>query len=161
MAFASFHHADRDIALDPLSTNRRLHTYIPVVESRPVELRLGSPFDMGRELPPPDLALRLTPNSQTLQIQRRAYWDEINPLLQRWRSVNDARCPECARIIRVNMSRHMRLTHTMHACYWRSPVPSCPLWFTSELNGKDHIENIHHFREGRATRFTSASGNLD
>ena len=111
-----------------------------------VQLRLGSPFDMGRELPPPDLALRLTPNSleQTLQIQRRAYWDDINLLLE---------SPECARIIRVNMSRHMRLTHTTHVCYWRSPVPSCPLWFTSELNGKDHIENIHHFREGRGYSF--------
>ena len=141
VAFASFQHADRDNALDPLSTNRRLHTDIPVLgmvivagptpESvqviipdctvppvgndvqidlrHVVELRLGLPFDMGRELPPPDLALRLTPNSleQTLQIQRRAYWDEINPLLERCRSVNDARCPECARIIRVNMSRHM------------------------------------------------------
>ena len=115
-----------------------------------VELSLGSPFDMGRELPPPDLALCLTPNSlnHTLQIQRRAYWNEINPLLERWRSVNDARCPECARVIRVNMSRHPRLTHTTHVCYWRCPVPSCPLWFTSELNVKDHIENIHNFREG-------------
>ena len=47
------------------------------------------------------------------------------------------------------MSRHLRLSHTEHVCYWRCPVPSCPLWFTSELNGKDHIENIHHFREGR------------
>ena len=48
-----------------------------------VELRLGSPFDMGRELPPPDLALSITPNSldPTLGIQRRAYWEEINPLL--------------------------------------------------------------------------------
>ena len=61
-----------------------------------VELCLGSPFDMGRELPPPDLALSLTPNSldPTLGIQCRAYWDEINPLLVKWRSVNDARCPE-------------------------------------------------------------------
>ena len=49
------------------------------------------------------------------------------------------------------MSCHMRLTHTTHVCYWRCPVPSCPLWFTSELNGKDHIENthycLHHNRE--------------
>ena len=110
---------------------------------------------MGRELPPLDLALRLTPNSleQTLQLQRRTYWDEIDPLLERWRSVDDARCPECACVICVNMSRHMRLTHTTHVCYWICPVPSCPLWFTSELNGKDHIENIHHFREGRGYSF--------
>ena len=31
VAFASFQHADRDIALDPLSTNRRLQTDIPVL----------------------------------------------------------------------------------------------------------------------------------
>ena len=31
VAFATFDNADRDIALDPLSTNRRLHTYIPVL----------------------------------------------------------------------------------------------------------------------------------
>ena len=120
-----------------------------------VELSLGSPFDMGRELPPPDLALSLTPNylEPILGIQRRAYWEEINPLLVKWRSINDARCPECVRMIRVNMSRHLRLTHTTHVCYWRCPVPSYPLWFTSELNGKDHIENIHNFREGRGYSF--------
>ena len=44
-------------------------------------------------------------------------------------------------------------THPTHVCYWRYPVPSCPLWFTSELNGKDHIENTHHFREGRGYSF--------
>ena len=30
---------------------------------------------------------------------------------------------------------------------------SCSLWFTSELNAKDHIESIHHFREGHGTSF--------
>ena len=104
VAFSSFQHADGDIALDPLSTNRRLHTDIavlgtvivagPTPESikvimpdclvppvgneaqidlrHVIELQLGSPFDMGSELPPPDLALRLTPNSldQTLHRQR-------------------------------------------------------------------------------------------
>ena len=187
MALSSFQHADRDIALDPLSTNRRIHTdiavfgtvivagpspesiqiivpdcLVPPVDNvaqidlrHVVELRLGSLFDMGSDLPPPDLALHLTPHSldQTLQLQCRAYLDEINPLLERWRNVNDARCPECAHLIHVNMSRHMHLTHTTHVCYWRCPVPSCPLWFTSELNGKDHIENIHHFREGRRYSF--------
>ena len=120
-----------------------------------IELQLGSPFDMGRDLPPPDLASRLTPNSleQTLQLLRRPYWDAMNPLLTRWRSVNDANCPDCARLIRVNMSRHMRLTHTTYVCYWRCPVPSCHLWFTSDLNGKYHIENTHHFQEGRGYSF--------
>ena len=30
VAFAAFDHADRDIALDPISTNRHLHADIPV-----------------------------------------------------------------------------------------------------------------------------------
>ena len=30
---------------------------------------------------------------------------------------------------------------------------SFSLWFTSELNAKDHIEGIHHFREGHGTSF--------
>ena len=30
---------------------------------------------------------------------------------------------------------------------------SCSLWFTSELNAKDHIEGIHHFEEGHGTSF--------
>ena len=30
---------------------------------------------------------------------------------------------------------------------------SCSLWFTSELNAKDHIEGIHHFHEGHGTSF--------
>ena len=115
----------------------------------------GSAFDIRRELPPPDIALALTPNSLELTpgIQRRAYWEEVNPLLANWRSINDAKCPECARVIWVNMSRHLRLMHTTLVCYWRCPVPACPLWFTSELNGKDHIENIHHFKEGRGYYF--------
>ena len=68
-------------------------------------------------------------------------------------SVNNARCPECARPIRVNMARHLRLLHTTYVCFWRCPVLSCSLWFTSEINAKDHIEGIHHFREGHGTSF--------
>ena len=117
VAFASFQHANRDIALDPISTNRRLQTDIPVLGTvivagpmpdtiqilvpdctippvgndvriglcHVVELSLGSPFHMSCELPPPDLALSLTSNSldPTLGLQRRAYWEEINPLVKR------------------------------------------------------------------------------
>ena len=99
---------------------------------------------------PPDLAFSLCPNSlePTLGLQRRAYWNEINPLLAEWCSVNNAKCPECGQLIKVNISRHLRLMHTKYVCYWRCPVPACPLWFTSELNGKDHIEHTHRFREG-------------
>ena len=67
--------------------------------------------------------------------------------------MNNACCPECARPIRVNMARHLRLLHTTYVCFWRCPVLSCSLWFTSELNAKDHIEGIHHFREGHGTSF--------
>ena len=157
VAFAAFDHADRDIVIDPISTNWRLLTDIPVLGTvifagptkdtiqvlvpdctippvgndvrvdlrHVVELRLGSPFDMGRELPPLDLAFATTPNSldPMLGIQRRAYWEEINLLLAKWRSINDTRCPECARMIWVNISRHLRLTHATHVCYGRcSPV---------------------------------------
>ena len=67
--------------------------------------------------------------------------------------VNDARCPECARSIRVNMSRHLRLSPTVCQCFWRCQVPTCPMWFASELNGKDHLERIHNFTEGRGYSF--------
>ena len=30
---------------------------------------------------------------------------------------------------------------------------SCSLWFTAELNAKDHIEGIHKFKEGHGTSF--------
>ena len=78
-----------------------------------VELTMGPAFDMGLDLPPPDLAFALCPNSlqPTLGLQRRAYWEEINPLLAEWCSVNNAKCPECSRLIKVNMFRHLRHAH--------------------------------------------------
>ena len=62
-------------------------------------------------------------------------------------------CPKCDWVIRVNMARHLRLCHTTYVCFWRCPVSTCLLWFTSELNGKDHIERTHRFREGRRCSF--------
>ena len=47
-----------------------------------------------------------------MHLQRRAYWEKINPLLAEWRSVNNAKCPECGQLIKVNMSSHLRLMHT-------------------------------------------------
>ena len=32
-------------------------------------------------------------------------------------------------------------------------MPACPSWFSSELNGKYHIENTHRFREGHGYSF--------
>ena len=85
--------------------------------------------------------------------RRRAYCAQINPILRKWQSINDARCPECDRLIRVNMLCHLRLSHTTCQCFWRCPVPSCPMWFASELNGKDHLERMHSFTEGRGYSF--------
>ena len=51
------------------------------------------------------------------------------------------------------MARHLRLCHATHMCFWRCPVSTCPLWLTPELNGKDHIERIHRFREVRGCSF--------
>ena len=122
----------------------------PVDLQHVVGLSLGPATNLSSSLPPADLALSLCENSvvPTLGLGRQAYWDEINPILRKWQSVNDARCPECARSIRVNMSRHIRLSHTVCQCFWRCPVPTCPMWFASELNGKNHLERIHNFMEG-------------
>ena len=51
------------------------------------------------------------------------------------------------------MSRHLRASHTDNQCFWRCPVSTCHLWFSSELNGKDHLERIHGFREGQGCSF--------
>ena len=123
----------------------------PVDLQHVVGLSLGPAVNLSSSLPPADLY----DNSvlPTLTRRRRAYWEEINPILRKWQSINDARCPECDRLIRVNMSRHLRLSHTSCQCFWRCPVPSCPMWFASELNGKDHLERIHNFTEGRGYSF--------
>ena len=118
------------------------------------------PMDMSDCVPAPNLDRALCPNSldPTLGLQRREYWEEINLLLAKWKNVNDTRCPECARLIRVNMARHLRLVHSEYVCFWWCPITSCSLWFTCELNTKDHIENIHWFREGRGTSFYEEPG---
>ena len=51
------------------------------------------------------------------------------------------------------MSRHLRASHTDNQCFWRCPVSTCLMWFSSELNGKDHLERIHSFREGQGCSF--------
>ena len=158
-AVAAFQHADPDLARDPLSTNRRLHD-----TSRPttrvdlqhiVGLSLGSATNLSSTLPPEGLHLAFCDNSlrPTLRLGRQDYWAEITPILRRWQSVNDASCPSCHRVIRVNMARHLRASHTQCQCFWRCPVAKCPMWFSSELNGKDHLERIHSFREGLGYSF--------
>ena len=120
-----------------------------------VTLQLGPATDMGNDLPPPNLecALCRKPLAATHGLQRRDYWQEVNSLLEEWKNVNDSNCPKCDRVIRVNMARHHRLVQTTYVYFWRCPVSTCPLWFTSELNGKDHIKRTHRFREGRGHSF--------
>ena len=123
----------------------------PVVLQHVVGLTLGPAVDLSSSLPAPNLERALCRNSviPTLNKRRGSYWSEVNPILQRWQNVNDAKCPVCDGLIRVNMSRHLRLSHTACQCFWRCPVSSCPAWFASELYGKDHLEEVHKFSEGR------------
>ena len=120
-----------------------------------VSLSLGPELDMANWVPEPNMEKALCPSSlaDTLGLQRREYWEELNPILKQWKSVNNSRCPECDRLIKVNMGRHIRLMHTTYVCFWRCPVMSCSLWFTSELNTKDHIEGVHKFQEDHGTSF--------
>ena len=120
-----------------------------------VSLSLGPAVDMANWVPETQLEKALCPSSlaDTLGLQRRDYWEELNPILKKWKSVNNSRCPECAQSIKVNIAHHLRLVHTKYVCFWRCPVLSCSLWFTSELNAKDHIEGIQHFEEGHGTSF--------
>ena len=120
-----------------------------------VSLSLGPALDMAHWVPEPNMEKALCPSSlaDTLGLKRRQYWEELNPILKQWKSVNNSRCPECDRLIKVNMGRHIRLMHTTYVCFWRCPVMSCSLWFTSELNAKDHIEGVHKFQEGHGTSF--------
>ena len=67
--------------------------------------------------------------------------------------MNDTRCLECTWLIRVNMSCHICLIHSVCQCFWRYPVSTCPMWFVSKLDGKDHLEGIHNFEEGRGCSF--------
>ena len=115
-----------------------------------VGLSLGPAENLSAILPRQELHLSLCDNSlrPTLIADRRAYWSEVTPLLRKWQNVNDTVCPHCHRIIRVNMPRHLRAAHTDNQCYW-----CCPMWFSSELNGKDHLERIHSFREGQGCSF--------
>ena len=112
-------------------------------------------MNMTNWSPEDNLERALCPASlaDTLGLQRRAYWDEVNPILKQWKIVNNSNCPDCQQFIKVNMGRHIRLKHLTYMCFWRCPVISCSLWFTAELNAKDHIEGIHKFQEGHETSF--------
>ena len=61
--------------------------------------------------PEDHLERALCPGSllDTLGLQRREYWNELNPILKKWKSVNDSHCPDCQKFIKINMGRHIRL----------------------------------------------------
>ena len=128
-----------------------LNANSPVVLQHVVGLTLGTAVDLSSSLPAANLEQALCRNSilPTLNKRRNSYWSEINPILERWQDVHGANCPVCKGLVRVNMSRHLRLSHTTCQCFWRCPVSSCPAWFASELFGKDHLEDIHKYSEGR------------
>ena len=73
----------------------------PVDLQHVVGLSLGPAANLSSTLPPADLTLALCDNSvlPTLILSRRDYWDEINSILRKWQSINDARCPECDQLI--------------------------------------------------------------
>ena len=81
-----------------------------------VSLSLGPALDMANWVPEPNMEKALCPSSlaDTLGLQRREYWEELNPILKQWKSVNNSRCPECDRLIKVNMGCHIRLMHTTY-----------------------------------------------
>ena len=146
---------DQIFVLIPVSVGPIVDAESPVDIQHAVGLSLGSATDLISTLPSNGLHLALCDNSikPTLGLGRKDYWTEITPIFRQWPTVNDASCPSCHRVIRVNMARHLRASHTQCQCFWRCPVTTCPMWFSSELNGKDHLERIHSFREGLGYSF--------
>ena len=124
-----------------------------------VGLSLGPAVDMTRWSPEAQLDRALCPGPllDTLELQRRDFWAELNPILKQWKCVNGSKCPDCGELIKINMGRHIRLKHTTFQCFWRCPVLSCSLWFKSELNAKDHIEGIHHFMDSHSMNVSGAT----
>ena len=61
-----------------------------------VTLQLGPATAMGNDLPPANLerALCRKPLAPTLGLQRRDYWEEVNPLLEEWKSVKESTWPD-------------------------------------------------------------------
>ena len=122
--------------LIPDTVGTRVKADSPLALQNVVGLRLGTAVDLSSSLPPPDLDLAFCDNLvlQSLIRRRKAYWTEINPILHKWQSVNETKCPECDRVIPINMARHLRLEHATCQCFWRCPVASCPRWFASEFH---------------------------
>ena len=102
---------DREI---PDTVGTMVNANSPLALQHVVGLRLGSPVDLSSSLPLADLDRALCDNSVLLSLirKRKSYWSEINPILQKWQSINDTKCPECTRVIPNNITRHLQLKHT-------------------------------------------------
>ena len=136
-------------------SNPILDANSPVVLQHVVGLSLGTAVDLSSSIPADNLDCFLCRNSvqPTLKKKQYSYWAEIHPILEKWRGVNGSTCPMCEGFVKINMSRHIRYSHTTYQCFWRCPVPSCPAWFASAFLGKDHLEEIHGFSEGQGWSF--------
>ena len=88
-----------------------------------VGLSLGPAVDMTCWSPEEHLDRALCPGPllDTLELQRRDFWSELNPILKQWKCVNGSKCPDCGELIKINMGRHIRLKHTTYQCFWRCP----------------------------------------
>ena len=146
---------DQIFVLIPDSVVHAVDATSPADIQHVVGLSLGLAENLNSTLSAEGLHLALCETSvrPTLNLRNHDYWSEVNPILQKWQNVNDASCPHCNRTIRVNMACHLLSAHTEFQCFWRYPIASCPMWFSSELNGKDHLERIHSFKEGLGYSF--------
>ena len=81
--------------LIPDTVGTAVHADSPLALQHVVGLSWGTAVDLSSSLPPPDLDRALCDNSvlPTLIRRRKAYWTEINPILQKWQSINNTRCP--------------------------------------------------------------------
>ena len=72
--------------LIPDTVGTRVKADSPLALQHEVGLRLGSPEDLSSSLPLPDLDWALCDNSvlPTLIKRRKAFWTEMNPILQTW-----------------------------------------------------------------------------
>ena len=115
-----------------------LNANSPVVLQHVVGLSLGTAADLSSSLPADNLDQLLCRNSvlPTLKKRQNSYWAEIHPILEQWRDVNGATCPVCKGFVRVNMSRHLRLSHTHLSVFLALPCSELPGVVCFSIPGK-------------------------
>ena len=144
----AFEHEDADISFDPLSANRRFAGTADLAVLG--TLVFAGPTRETISVMVPDCLM--PPVNGTVRVDPRHHVGlSLGPAVN-MTAVHQGQ-HDCQQFIKVNMGRHIRLKHSTYMCFWRCPVISCSLWFTAELNAKDHIEGIHKFQEGHGTSF--------